>query len=119
MYIDTDWHQKDSHGAIGGTLMPEPKLTHKYPHERCAGSEKRVRRTALLAAALVALLLGALVSGAGEVRAQAVSYNLSTTSAVVPGGTLTISVTTLGVVIASATAPCPVTSTTAGPVPTS
>jgi len=71
-----------------------------------------------VAVALVALLLGCLGAGVSEVRAQ-LANTFSTTTAVVPGGTLTLAVTTSGVLITgtsittcSATTPPPAATVT-------
>lgn len=71
----------------------------------------RGMRRAMLMLALATILVGALVAGAGEVRAQTVAYNLTVGTSVVPGGTMVLNVTTPGVTIVGASPPaaCPIT----------
>ncbi len=87
----------------------------RKPGEETGRGGRTWRRTLLVAAALVRLPLSALAGGAREARAGisgnlTVSGSLTTSTFVVPGGELTLNVSTLGVTVTAATAPpgCPV-----------
>ena len=79
--------------SLAAAKLAQRNADYQRSH-RCGGA----RRGAIVAVALVALLLGGLGVGVSEVRAQ-LADTFSTTTAVVPGGTLTLAVTTSGVQI--------------------
>ena len=92
--------------------VDERRVPHRMTHD---GGQ---RRRGIVAVAVVALLLTCLGTGVGNVRAQ-LANTFPTTAAVAPGGTLTLAVSTSGVLITgtsivscTATTPPPAASVT-------